>query len=200
MKPVDAGAAGPRRSTAPAPISPAQEPNGAAEAPAALAMARGILGVGPVRPGPDRVARHRPGHGRARLYAAPRRQAQLADPSFDERARGRARSRNCSSGCTARRSSAATSSPASRAMPRAAGSRGLPTAMSSRSAGFMPTRSGRSPAANLRCCEVAARREVGMSGVSPLRVACKEKRTSAPTAPLHRRDIHIRSTDKPLSG
>ena len=53
-----------------------------------LAMARGILGVGPVRPGPDRRPRRRPGVGRARLHAAPCRPAQLAHPSFDGGARG----------------------------------------------------------------------------------------------------------------
>ena len=57
-----------------------------------LAVARGILGVGPVRPGPDRGARRRPGVGRARLYAAARRPPQLADPPFDDGAGRRARS------------------------------------------------------------------------------------------------------------
>ena len=37
--------------------------------------------------------RRRPRVGRARLHAAPRRPAQLADPPFDGRARGRARPR-----------------------------------------------------------------------------------------------------------
>ena len=65
--------------------------------------------------------------------------AQLADPSFDEGAGGRAGSASCSSGCTVPRSCAATSSPASRATPRGAGSPRLATTANSRSAGFMPT-------------------------------------------------------------
>ena len=50
----------------------------------------GILGVRPVGPGPHRHPRCRPGVGRARLYAAARRRAQLADPSFDGGAGGQA--------------------------------------------------------------------------------------------------------------
>ena len=61
---------------------------------------------------------------RARLYAAARRPPKLAHPPFDGRARRRARSRSCSCGSTARRSSARTSSPDSRATLRDDGSRG----------------------------------------------------------------------------
>ena len=87
MKPVE-----PARLAARARPRPRLSSTSARRAPAARREpprpSRGILGVGPDRPGPDRRPRHRPGLGRARLYAAPRRPAQLADPPFDGRARG----------------------------------------------------------------------------------------------------------------
>ena len=139
-----------------------QQRSGAAGAGQGLAMARGILGVGPVGPGADRRAGRRPGVGRARLHAAPRRPPQLADPPFDGGARGRPRSRAVRPASSLGDRAQGFHHRASPATRRAAGSRGSPTAPSSRSAGSIRTASGRSPDAKQneppRAWGVSARR------------------------------------------
>ena len=135
------------RSTVPAPMFAAPRESPANAARNDLAMARGILGVGPVRPGPDRRARRRPGVGRARLHAAARRPPKLADPPFDDRARGGARPGAVRPAAPLGDRPQGLHRRLHAQSRRGAGSRALATAPSSRSAGSTRTGSGRSPAA-----------------------------------------------------
>ena len=131
-----------------------------------LALARRILGVRPDRPGPHRVARRRSGFGRARLHAAPRRPPQLADPSFDDRARGRPRSRDVRPPASIGDRAARLHHRALPATRRAAGLPGSPMAANSRSAGSTPIGYGVSPAASSERAALA-RPAVSQNGKLP---------------------------------